>query len=126
MIKKNKKGKMTINQLAVLMKTGFSSVNKKIGHLQEFIEEQIDKLAISTAKGFESADKRFNKVDERFESMEKRFENIEKTMATKIDIEGLKNKIEGVNNRIDDLAINRVKYSEHNALVKRVEKLEKV
>ena len=99
MIKKNKKGKMTINQLAVLMKTGFSSVNKKICHLEEFIEEQIDKLAISTAKGFESVDERFNKVDERFESMEKRFDEIDKRF------DGIDGKIEGVNKRIDDLAI---------------------
>lgn len=110
MIKKNKKSKITIDQLGVLMKTGFSGVNKKIGHLEKFIEEQIDKLAISTAKGFESVDKRFNEVDIKIDTK----------------VEEVKNRIDGLEKRIDDYAFNKVGYDSFNPLVKRVDALEKV
>ena len=89
MIKKNKKSKITIDKLAMMVANGFDGIEKRMA----------------------------TKID---------IEELEKRMATKIDIEGLKNQIEGVNKRIDDLATNRVKYTEHNALVKRVEVLEQV
>lgn len=90
MIKKNKKGKITIDRLAMMIAKGFENTATK-----DDIKDMATKEDL-------------------------------KSMATKDDIEGLKNQIEGVNKRIDDMSINRVKYTEHNALVKRVEVLEKV
>jgi hypothetical protein len=44
-------------------------------------------------------------------------------VATKVD--SLDVKLSGTNARIDDLAMNRVKYEDHNKLVTRVDKLER-
>ena len=87
---------MTIDKLAVLMQAGFSNVKKNIN---KKIEEEIDKLAASTAKGFESVDKRFDQID---------------------------GKIAGIDRRIDTFAINRVKYEDFSVLEKRVKKLQMV
>lgn len=99
MIKKKKKIKMTLDKLAVLMKTGF-------GNVEELVKKEIDQLAISTAKGFGSVDKRFDGVD--------------------MEIKGLKNQLGGVNKRVDDVYVNMVKYKDHETLKRRVEVLEKV
>lgn len=70
---------------------------------------------------------------ELLESINRSFSKVEAKMATKDDIRklendisGIKNQLEGTNRMIDDLSENRVKYAEHNALVKRVEILERV
>ena len=80
----------------------------------------IDKLAIMVAKGFEDT---ATKDD---------LKSLEARMATKTDIQGLKeeikgvkNQLEGTNKRIDDLAMNRVKYEDHNKLKARVDFIEK-
>lgn len=64
----------------------------------------IDNLAVSTAKGFESVDKKFEIV------------------GNKLD--GLQNQVGGVNNRIDDLALNRATKDEIYHLGLRVSKIE--
>ena len=78
-------------------------------------EMTIDKLAIMVAKGFENIETGFEGIETRMATKE----DI-KNMATKSDIEGLKNQIEGVNKRIDDLAVNRVKYEDHDKLESKV------
>ncbi|MFZ1020055.1 MAG: hypothetical protein WAN61_03670 [Minisyncoccia bacterium] len=92
-MKKILKKKMSIEDLAF-------SINKGFKRVENLIEEKIDQLAISTAKGFENT-------------------------ATKDDIEGLKSQIQGVNNRIDDISMNRVKYEDHNKLKARVDFIER-
>ena len=72
---------MSIENLALSMNKGFKRV-------ENLIEKKIDGLAISTAKGFESVDKRFDEIKE--------------------DTKGVKNQLEGVSKRIDDFAENKV------------------
>lgn len=72
-VKKTKK-KMTIEDLAVSMQKGFKSLENK---LVTRMDEKIDNLAVMTAKGFDSVDKRFEAIDKRFESVENRLENVE-------------------------------------------------
>lgn len=119
--REDKKGRMTIDKLAIMMKAGFGGVDKKIDNLDkkndsldqkiDRIEDLVDKLAASTLKSFE---------------------NIEAKMVTKTDIEGVKeeirgvkNQLEGTNKRIDDLATNRVKYEDQDKLKTRVGFIEK-
>ncbi len=60
-----------------------------------------------------------------FERLEKKVDNIEKDVSfIKKDITGIKNQLEGTNKRIDDMAVNRVKYEDHNKLKARVDFLE--
>lgn len=84
----------------------------------------IDKLAVMVANGFENM------------ATKEDLENLKKIMATKTDIKGLKDQIEnvekelkgriaGVDRRIDDIAINRVKYEDHDKLKARVDFIEK-
>lgn len=71
---------------------------------------------------------------ELLESINRSFSNVEKKMVTKTDItavkeelmgeiKGVKNQLEGVNKRIDDFVVTRVKYEDHNSLVKRVQEI---
>ena len=76
----------------------------------------LDKLAIIMAGSFSGFEMR---IDKRFEVVGQRFDEIN------TEIKGIKNQLEGVNNRIDDMATNRVKYTEFNSLKKRVDVLEK-
>lgn len=126
--KENKKGKMTMDRLAILMKAGFGGVDKKIDNLDkkndsldqkiDHIEDLVDKLAASTLKGFENIEAKMATKED--------IENLEKRMDSKMDtrIEGLKGQIEGVNNRIDDISLNRVKYKDHDQLKTRVDFIE--
>jgi tetrahydromethanopterin S-methyltransferase subunit G len=111
-MQKATKKKMTIDKLATEMRAGFSGVNKRI----DTTVDLIDRLAVSTAKGFENVDKRFEGVDKRFESV-----------ATKDDfrsldrkIEGIKDQLEGTNRRIDHLAETRVSKVTYKELEGRV------
>ena len=72
------------------------------------IDEKIDSLAMATAKGFESVDKRFNELD-------KKVDHVERTLSGKID---------RVDRRIDDLAINRATKKEFYEFTQRVVKIE--
>ena len=95
---------VTMNDLALSMKTGFERV-------ETLIEKRIDGLTISTAKGFEEVHKKIDdKIDEAKEELK------ENTLYH----------TRSINNRIDDLADNRVTYDKFNPLVKKVEELGKV
>lgn len=89
---------MSIEDLALSMNKGFKRV-------ENLIEKKIDGLAISTAKGFESVDKRFDEVKE--------------------DTKGVKNQLEGVSKRIDDFAENKVSKITFKELDHRVSFVEK-
>ena len=93
MKKEIKTKKITIDQFAILMKAGFSSVNKKINNAVDLV----DKLAISTAKGFENT-----ATKEDIKRLENDIEGVKK------NIEGVKNQLEGTNKRIDDFAESKV------------------
>jgi tetrahydromethanopterin S-methyltransferase subunit G len=67
------------------------------------------------AKGFDSIEKRMVTKED--------IKNLEKRLEKKID--NVENKLEGTNKRIDDLALNRVKYEDHNKLKVRVDIIEK-
>lgn len=97
-MKKIIKKKMSIEDLALSMNKGFKRV-------ENLIEKKIDGLAISTAKGFESVDKRFDEVKE--------------------DTKGVKNQLEGVSKRIDDFAENKVSKITFKELDHRVSFVEK-
>jgi len=92
-MKKIIKKKISIEDLALSMNRGFKRV-------ENLIEKIIDGLAISTAKGFESVDKRFDEVKE--------------------DIKGVKNQLEGVSKRIDDFAESKASKIEFKELNHRV------
>src|SRR3989338_10813316 len=110
-MKKVIKKKITIEDLSLTIKDLSLSMNKGFRRVENLIEKKIDGLAISTAKGFESVDKRFEDIEKKMATKD----DI-KNMATKTDIEGLKDQIQGVNNRIDDFVDTRVKYEDHNKL----------
>lgn len=66
---KKVKAKMTLEKLAEEMREGFKRA-----------DNNLEKLAMSVAKGFASVDERFDKVDERFERVDKRFDKVDATM----------------------------------------------
>lgn len=78
----------------------------------ESISESINDLALATAKGFESVDKRFGELETK---LDKKIDNIERTLS---------GKIEGVDRRIDDLAFNRATKDEVYLLTKRIVRVE--
>ncbi len=104
-MKKPIKKKMSIEDLAISMNRGFKRV-------ENLIETKIDELAISTAKGFESVDKRFDSVEKRLVSVEE-------------EIKGVKNQLGGTNKRIDDYAETKVAKIEYKDLSNRVGFVEK-
>lgn len=89
---------------------------KSIDSLRTELTEQIDALAMITARGFERVDKRFEEVDRKFEEVDQKFIRLEQKMEYRF---------EGVNRRLDDLATNRVRNDIYEGLEKRVNKLEK-
>ena len=100
MKKIEKTKKITIDQFAILMKAGFSSVNKKINNAVDLV----DKLAIFTAKGFENT-----ATKEDIKRLENDIEGVKKDIeGVKKNIEGVKNQLEGTNKRIDDFAESKV------------------
>ena len=112
MIKKSKKTKTTIDQLAVT----------------------VDKLAVSMKAGFKQVNKHIDNEIENLAKMIK--EDVIDKMATKEDLKNmdlkidgvelrLSSRIEGINNRLDHSAETKVGYDKFNPLVKRVEVLEK-
>ena len=66
---------------------------------------------ITNAELLESINRSFSKVEGKIDTID-------------IKVEGLKSKIEGIDKRIDDFVVTRVKYEDHNNLVKRVQKIE--
>ena len=76
----------------------------------------IENLAQMVAKGFGGIEKRVATKDD--------LKDLEKRMDEKF--EGIKGQIGGINRRIDDISLNKVKYTDHDALKRRVEALEKV
>ncbi len=97
-MKKITKKKITLQDLAFSVDKLSLSVNKGFKRVENLIKEEIDGLAISTAKGFASVDKRFD---------------------------GLDGKFEGLDKRIDDFVVTRVKYEDFNKLKARVDIIEK-
>ncbi|MFA5770992.1 MAG: hypothetical protein WC894_05890 [Patescibacteria group bacterium] len=98
MIKKKTK-KITIDELAVLMKAGFGQVNKHIDSEIENLAKMIKEDVVDHMATKED----LKKVEEK-----------------------LTNKIEGINKRLDHSAETKVGYDKFNPLVKRVDVLEKV
>lgn len=89
------------------------------------------KKEITNLELLQSINRSFSRVEKKMATKEE-LKNLEATMATKTDIEGLKeeikgvkNQLEGTNKRIDDMAVNRVKYEDHNKLKSRVDFVEK-
>jgi len=101
-MKKEKKKKITIEDLAVIVGKGFSDVHDKIDKGLNAVHKEIEDLAIMTGRGFEDVDRRFGDLEER-----------------------LTRKIDGLSNRIDDLSLNRSTREELKILSLRVEKVEK-
>ena len=56
-------------------------LNKVLKPQFDSLGQQIDDLAIATAKGFEAVDKRFEQVDKRFDDVDARFEKLEYTVT---------------------------------------------
>lgn len=79
----------------------------------------IDKLAIMMNNSFEGLKKDIFGVKEELFGVKKELNDV------KEEIKGVKNQLEGTNKRIDDLAMNRVKYEDHNKLKARVDFMEK-
>lgn len=74
-----KEGKMTIDDLAVMMTRGFESVDKKI-------DKEIGDLAVMVANGFDRVDKKIDKeiseVKERLGNVEERLGNVEEGLQS--------------------------------------------
>jgi hypothetical protein len=106
-MKKVAKKRMTIDKLATEMRAGFSGVNKRI----DTTVDLIDRLAVSTAKGFEHTATKDDLKELRVE--------------IKGDIEGVKDQLSGTNRRIDHLAetkVSKVTYKELDSRVGVVER----
>lgn len=96
------KNKMTKNKITL------ETIADSISKLDTKIDQKIDDLAISTAKGFEEVNKRMDNFDIKIDRTEKT----------------LSGKIEGVDRRIDDLAFNRATKDEVYLLTQRMMKVE--
>ncbi|MBI2063318.1 MAG: hypothetical protein HYT61_03750 [Candidatus Yanofskybacteria bacterium] len=108
MAEKNKKGKMTLDKLALMVGNGFNAVDKRF--------EQVDKRFEQVDKRFGQVDKRFGQIDKRFEDMDGRFDVLEnKVDRIESELIGVVNKVENL-----DVSLNR----EIKQVKKRVDKLE--
>jgi hypothetical protein len=84
--------RLTLNKLAKEMRGGFSFMKQRFSHLEGLIE----KLAISTQKGFE-------KVDERLDNLEKGQEDMKLSLdqhAYAIDVKDLKHRMTRVEKKV--------------------------
>ena len=79
-----------------------------------------DDLAILINNGFERVETRIGNVETEVGSLEKRLTSKINGVEDRLAL-----KITGLENRIDDLALNRVKYTDFNPLKKDVEVLKK-
>lgn len=93
-MKNNTTKKITLETIA-------NSIIRLNANLSKKIDEKIEDLALSSAKGFQE-------VNEKIDSSERK----------------LISQINGLENRIDDLALNRVKYEDFDPLKNRVLKIE--
>jgi tetrahydromethanopterin S-methyltransferase subunit G len=110
MAKENKKtGKVTTDQLAIIIAAGFSRVDKRF--------EEVDKRFEEVDKRFEEVDKRFEEVDKKFNLVVGKFSGLEERLGQKIG---------GLSNRIDNLVDNKVPLETHKRLEDRVTRLEAV
>lgn len=104
-----KKKNTTLNDLAVIMQTGFVKVEKNT-------DKKIDNLAGMVQRGFLAVDKRFEGVDKQIRESEERIkgeinnriDDLELKMSSwisiyRIDIEALDKKINNVIERVGDL-----------------------
>ena len=69
------KKKMTIEDLAATVEN--LTVVVKEGFKKTATKDELENLALITAKGFASVDERFERVDERFEKMDERFDKMD-------------------------------------------------
>lgn len=128
MKKENKKTKkVSIEDLAVIVRDGFSNVDEKFKEVHKKMDEgfsdvnekfkkvhkEIEDLAVMTARGFEYVNNRFGELDSR---LSKKIDDVEEKLSRKIG---------GLSNRIDDLSLNRATREELKILSIRVEKVEK-
>ena len=96
--------KVTIEDLAGMVKRGFDSVDKRF--------EQVDQR-------FDSVDKRFEQVDKRFEQVDKRFDNLENRMEA--GFAHVNARLDTIRHDISDLPAMRASLRD---LHQRVERLE--
>jgi len=108
------KNKMTIEDLASEMKTGFEKTNKRT-------DEKIEHLATLVQKGFEGVDKRFDGVENRLGKVETELRETREVLSRAIkdlesrfssnfsysqdQIDHLKNWMEGIETRIAALEV---------------------
>ena len=90
------------------------------------LSQTVDKLAISTAKGFDGVNTELKEIGERLTGVEGKIEEVEEKLTNKINgvEERLSSKIDGLDRRMDDLSLNRVKYEDFDKLKLRVDKME--
>ncbi|HEY4479423.1 MAG TPA: hypothetical protein VI981_03665 [Candidatus Paceibacterota bacterium] len=88
-----------------------SADKNQLENIVNKISIQIEKLALSTASGFEDVQKQFGILDNRIGGIE-------------IGIAKGNQKIDGLANRLDDFSNTRVKIDIHENLAKRVERIE--
>lgn len=121
MKKENKKTKkVSIEDLAVIVRKGFNNVDDKFKEVHKKMDE-----------GFRDVNEKFNNVHKEIEDLAvmtaRGFEDIEGRLSKKIDDvdEKLSRKIDGLSNRIDDLSLNRATREELKILEIRIDKVEK-
>src|SRR3989338_949065 len=88
-----------------------SADKNQLENIVNKISIQIEKLALSTASGFEDVQKQFGIRENRIGGIE-------------IGIAKGNQKIDGLANRLDDFSNTRVKIDIHENLAKRVERIE--
>ena len=111
-VKKTAKNKMTTEDLALSMDKGFKRV-------ENLIEKRVDELAISTANGFESVNKRFNVVEKDISELKK------DTSELKKDTSELKESVKGIRGDISNLGDRFPSQFAFDQLSSRVYTLEK-
>ena len=96
--------KMTIDDLAIILKNSFDSVDRRFDAVDE---------------RFNANDQRFDAMDQRFDAMDQRFDEM------KDDLETIKDELITTNDRIDFLSESRVSNEGFSILKNRVTLLEK-
>ncbi|HEY4480033.1 MAG TPA: hypothetical protein VJB58_01000 [Candidatus Paceibacterota bacterium] len=102
----------SIEKLDTKFTKKFIDVETKIGQLDKKIDDRIEELAISTAKGFKAVDIRFTEMENKLNA---KIDFVERSLSGKID---------GVDRRIDDLAITKSTKGEYQILSKRLDQVE--
>jgi len=108
---KNKTNKkpVTLESMAITLESIDCKIDAKLSMLDQKIDNRIDELTFFTKKSFDQVAIDLKQLDIKIDGVELR----------------LGNQISGMDNRLDNIAANKVSFSEHKKLETRVTHIEK-